>query len=588
MHRFWLSGFSLIFILGLLTVYRGQVFAHNFPVDRLPEASETYLAGAVSIKEGSAPILDGKLTDPVWHTVPPVTGFVQRDPDYGEKAREDSEVRFCYDTENLYIGVRCYDSRPGRITKRLGYRERDMYGSDTFAVFIDSRHDHRTGVKFGTNALGMREDSSRYNDYLRDNSWDGIWWVKTSIDSLGWVAEFKIPFKNFRFVKQAKQIWGLNMQRNVQRNNETTFWKPISRDDGSINRMSKLGHLVGIEQIETGRRFEFVPFTTQGMTQHPGLGTRRETDLGLDVKYAITPNLTFDATANPDFAQVEADVDEINLTRFPTRFPEQRPFFVEGNSAFLTPTELFFSRRIGTRGDILWGTKVTGKSGPYTLGLLASQTGDWNYFGIQNRVPDKEEATYGVVRIKRDILGKSNAGFLFANKSMDGLYSRVLGVDFSLRPGDIYFFNGQVAATWNSGLGAQNRAFIFDFSRKTDLLSGQLSFRRLEPHFEVNEIGFLRKEPFRGSQRVRSAVVFSPRPDVWNLRQVFFTGWVDAEKSLPTEPYLARERDQNPGLNIHPEFVEKKPALAEVGRRGSGLRLAVARVFSGLVNAGMI
>ena len=546
---------TLIFIVSTL----GAAFAHDGMIGNAVE--EAHIGQAISIAASDAPKLDGKLDDPIWHNVPALRGFVQRDPDFGQPASEDTEVRFCYDTENLYVGVRCYDSQPDRIIKRLGYRERDMFGSDTFAMFIDSRHDHRTGVKFGTNALGMREDSSRYNDYLRDNSWDGIWWVKTSVDSLGWIAEFKIPFKNFRFVEQEEQVWGLNFQRDIRRLNETTFWRPISRDDGSINRMSKLGHLKGIRQIKTGRRFEFVPFATQGMTQQLGTDVAAETDLGLDAKYAITPNLTLDATVNPDFAQIEADVDEINLTRFPTRFAEQRPFFVEGNSAFLLPLELFYSRRIGSRGDILWGAKVTGKAGPYTVGLLASQTGDWNYLGLQDKNLLKEEATFGVMRLKRDVFGKSNVGFLFGDKEIDGANSRVLGVDFSLRPGDIYFLNGQVAMTRNTGLQSDNKAFVIDFSRLTDLFSARFFIRRLDPNFEVNALGFLRKESFRGDQLSKLELSYNPRPRAWNLRQVFISGWIDADKPLPTDDYFAAQVADDPGLNIDSFFRNRKTGV---------------------------
>jgi hypothetical protein len=298
------------------------------------------IAHSVSLKIGTAPKIDGRLDDDIWSQVKPATDFTQRDPDSGMPASQNTEVRFCYDESKLFIGVRCFDTHPENIVKRLSYRESDMYSGGTFAIFIDSRHDHRTGVKFGTNPMGMREDSARYNDYQRDNSWDGLWWAETSIDSLGWVAEFKIPFKNFRFSSQEDQVWGLNMQRSIPHTNEQTFWKPIDRDDGSILRMSKLGHLAGIENIKAGRRFEFVPYAASGTTKSQFLPQSTELNLGLDLKYAFTPDLTFDATINPDFAQVEADVAEINLTRFSTRFEEQRPFFVEGNSVFLTPLEL--------------------------------------------------------------------------------------------------------------------------------------------------------------------------------------------------------------------------------------------------------
>ena len=238
---------------------------------------------------------------------------------------------------------------------------------------------------------------------------------------------------------------------------------------------------------------------------------------------------------------------------------------MEGNSAFLLPLELFFSRRIGSRGDILWGAKVTGKAGPYTVGLLASETGDWNYLGLQEKDPNKEEATFGVVRLKRDVFGKSNVGILFGDKEVDGAHSRVLGFDFSLRPGDIYFLNGQVAAASNTGLKSDKKAFFVDFSRLTDLFSTRFFVRRLDPNFEINQLGFLRKESFRGDQLAKLEVIYSPRPRAWNLRQVFLTGWMDANKPLPTDLYFAEQTALDPGLRIDPSFRDHKTGFGSGG-----------------------
>jgi hypothetical protein len=384
----------------LFTIYPNQaaVVAHpGFESDPAHTIEAKRLADHEQIK------LDGRLDESVWTRIDPAKDFVQREPDIGEPALNRTEARFCYDSENLYVGIRCFDSRPDRVVKRLSRRERDMYSGDTIALFIDPRHDHRTGVKFGTNPSGMREDSVRYNDYLRDNSWDGFWWVEARIDSLGWVVEYKIPFKNFRFQDRQNPVWGLNVQRNQARLDESSFWRPLTRDDGSFIRMSKLGHLTGIDNIQTGRRFEIIPYGLQGATDSDEESLSPSTEGGVDFKYAITQNLTLDATLNPDFAQIEADLDEINLTRFPTRFPEQRPFFVEGNSVFLTPFELYFSRRIGSSGDVMGGGKVTGKAGPYSIGVISAQTGDWTYLGLQEDDNTKEDATFNVGRIKRDI-----------------------------------------------------------------------------------------------------------------------------------------------------------------------------------------
>lgn len=520
-----------------------------------PDAPHT--VEAVRLPEGARISLDGRLDEPVWRRIPPATGFIQRDPDIGEPTRNETEARFCYDTENLYVGVRCFDSEPDRVVKRLSRNERAMYSGDTFAIFLDPRHDHRTGVKFGSNPSGMREDSIRYNDYLRDNSWDGFWWVEARVDSLGWTLEYRIPFKNFRFQDRENPVWGLNMQRNQARLDESSFWRPLTRDDGNIIRMSKLGHLVGIEGIETGRRFEIIPYALQGTTQRHGTDLAGTTEAGVDVKYAITQNLTLDMTLNPDFAQVEADLDEINLSRFPTRFPEQRPFFVEGNSVFLTPFELYFSRRIGSRGDVMGGGKVTGKAGPYSVGLISARTGDWTYFGIQDDDPAKEDATFNVARVKRDIFDKSNVGVLVGAKDASTGDSRVGGVDVSLRPGDVTFVNAQVAGSWQDGPREGNTGVFVEALRETDLLRLEASYERVAPDFEINKVGFLRKERFRGEEIGTAVFGYRPRTG-GTVRQYDFTVWLETQRPLLTGRYLDDQESKHPGTTFAPGFLTEK------------------------------
>ncbi|MBT3604875.1 MAG: carbohydrate binding family 9 domain-containing protein, partial [Candidatus Latescibacteria bacterium] len=412
--------------LGLFLFIICQLFTSTSPL-RAHETLSDDNKGvtAIRLETHQKVNLDGRLNEPIWQITKPATDFIQKELDYGSPAQQDAEVRFCYDERNLYIGIRCFDDQPKTILKPMSRSERDMNAGDVLNLFIDSRHDHRTGYRISVNPSGMRGDEARYNDYLKDNSWDGFWWVETHIDSLGWTAEIKLPFKNFRFETLGAQTWGLNIERRVPRLNEQSYWKKVSLDDGRFTRMSKLGHLTGIHDIKQGRRAEIVPYGLVGTSRADATDPDVTTETGLDIKYAIPSGLTLDATVNPDFAQVDADVDEINLSRFPTRFPELRPFFVEGNNAFLTPIELFYSRRIGGRADILGGGKISGKMGPYTLGLITVQTGDWTYFGIQDDDASKEDATFGILRLKRDIFSKSTIGLVVADKEYGNAYSRV-------------------------------------------------------------------------------------------------------------------------------------------------------------------
>lgn len=539
------------------------IYAHEVP------APDNKDVKAIRLQAGQKVHLDGRLDEAIWATAQPASDFIQRELHFGEPATQATEVRFCYDEENLYIGIRCFDDQPETILKPMGRSESVMNSGDVLNLFIDSRHDHRTGYRISINPSGMRGDEARYNDYLKDNSWDGFWWVEARIDSLGWTAEAKVPFKNFRFETTGEQSWGLNIERKVPRLNEQSYWKPVSLDDGRFTRMSKLGHLTGIRDIKQGRRIEMVPYGLAGTSKTQGTNHKSTTETGFDIKYAITPSLTLDATVNPDFAQVDADVDEINLSRFPTRFPEQRPFFVEGNNTFLTPIELFYSRRIGLQTDILGGGKISGKVGPYTVGFIGVQTGDWTYFGIQDDDAAKQDATFGVVRLKRDVLSKSNIGFTFASKEYSNSYSRVAGIDLSLRPGDLVFFNAQIAGSYQDGPTDGNIGFTFDISRTTDANSAKFYYERLSPDFDVNQTGFLRKEQHRGRERMGLDLIYSPRPDIGNIKQVFFTGFVDAQKPILTNRYLNDQTTAYPGTVFDQDFLDEKRGF------GGGVALEV-------------
>ncbi|MFQ6116379.1 MAG: DUF5916 domain-containing protein, partial [bacterium] len=197
------------------------------------------------------------------------------------------------------------------------------------------------------------------------------------------------------------------------------YWKPVSRDDWSF-RMSKLGHLVGLKDLAPGRYLEILPYSFAGMDQEGGEKSKGRPKTGIDLKYGLTSNLTLDFAVNPDFAQIEADAFFVNLSRYEYYLREKRPFFLEGSKMFSSPIDLFYSRRIGSKGDILWGAKLTGKLGPYSLGVLQAQTGDWNYFGLEKSNPDLERAYFTVLGLKRDIWGSSKIGLLFTNKNWPG------------------------------------------------------------------------------------------------------------------------------------------------------------------------
>ena len=532
-------------IVLLLTIsYPILLFAH-------PEGAGEHTIEAYRI-EGKPPLIDGLLDDLVWQQAQPRDGFIQLEPTRGAPATDDTEFRIAYDVHNIYVAFRCYDAEPDKIVNRMT-RRGDVYASDVISFFIDPHHDHRTGYKFATNPAGVQSDNYRYEDTQRDSNWKGIWWVESNIDELGWSAEFKIPFSNFRFTDKPTQVWGFDVERVNRRKSEVTVWKQLTQA-GVVTRMSDLGHILDIQGIETGKNFEIAPYLLGGGTGAADTDLTRQLGTGLDVQYSLTSALKANVTFNPDFAQVEADQLEINLTRFPTRFPEKRPFFVEGNSFFETPYDLMFSRRIGSRGNILWGSKLTGKVGNYSMGILGNQTGE---FGLSETASsEKEAAWFSAIRVKRDILKRSNVGILFVNKEQGGSdkwHSRVGGIDMNLALGKTYHLTGQYAGSFHPGEDSDNSAWTIDFAQRNYLWSSSVGLERVAPHFEINETGYLRKERNRGWQRVHIRTSYSPP---WGTRQ-FFSGISGRlSQSLYTPEYFAEWRERNPELFLTPEFDE--------------------------------
>ncbi len=502
---------------------------------------------------GEPPRIDGKLDDPAWQHAKPVSGFVQLEPARGESATADTAFRIAYDAHHLYVAFRCYDAEPEQVINRIT-RRGDVYESDVISFFLDPHHDHRTGYKFATTPGGIQSDNYRYEDTRRDSNWKGIWWVEGHIDELGWTAEFKIPFANFRFTDKPTQTWGFDVERVNRRKSEVTVWKQLTQA-GVVTRMSDLGHMVGIYDIDTGKNFEISPYLLGGGSGESGASVDAQLGTGVDIQYNLTSALKANVTLNPDFAQVEADQLEINLTRFPTRFPEKRPFFVEGNSFFETPYHLMFSRRIGSRGNILWGGKLTGKVGDYSIGVLGNQTGA---FGLFNETDSSiqsgaEAAWFSAIRLKRDILKRSNVGILVANKEQADTHSRVGGVDMNLALGKTYHLTGQYAGSFHPGEDTDNFAYTVDFAQRNYLWSGLVGLERVAPNFDINQTGFLRKERHRGWQRIYLRSSYSPQ---WGTREIYASLSTRLSQSLYHPEYFTTWQSRNPELSISPEFDE--------------------------------
>jgi len=309
---------------------------------------------------GKAPLIDGKLDDKAWSEAAWSQNFVQFDPFNGKKPSQKTVFKVLYDDNNLYIAIRCYDNEPGKIVKRLS--RRDHIDGDWAGVAIDSHFDKRTAFGFIVSAAGVKFDGKFANDNGNiDDTWNPVWYVKTSKDSEGWVAEMKIPFSQLRFANKPNMVWGLEAVRYIFRNQEQDFWQPIAKDASGF--VSKYGLLTGINNIKPKKEIAFTPYVMSKLETAPSIqgdpfasGKSGAYSVGLDGTVAVTNDLTMNFTINPDFGQVDADPSQVNLTAFETYFSEQRPFFVAGSNIFNFPLiagndnsqeNLFYSRRIG-------------------------------------------------------------------------------------------------------------------------------------------------------------------------------------------------------------------------------------------------
>jgi hypothetical protein len=392
-------------------------------------------AQAVRIPNGRIAV-DGALSEEEWRLATPAANFVQQTPvEYGTPT-EPSEVRFLYDDENLYVGAMLYDDQPDRLITNELKRDFQARDGDLFVLALDTFHDLRNSYGFQTNPGGAWRDTQSFDEGRTTNgNWDGVWSVKTSTVAGGWIVEYAIPFKTLRFPRADAQEWGLSMMRLIRRKNEVTMWTPIPRQFSQF-RMAYGGVLDGIAGVKPGLNLRIKPFATGNVSRRAD-GTTRDGDGGFDVKLGIGTGLVLDATYRTDFSQVEADAQQVNLTRFNLFFPEKREFFLENQGSFqigrtyetndLVP---FFSRSIGlengTPVPIEGGLRLSGRTGRNDVGLLNIQTKDDNF---------------SVLRYGRQLKGSSTANVFYLGKEGGPDFNRVAGADLRVTPHRLVSFD---------------------------------------------------------------------------------------------------------------------------------------------------
>tara|TARA_B100001123_G_scaffold139647_2_gene162270 strand:+ start:307 stop:3081 length:2775 start_codon:yes stop_codon:yes gene_type:complete len=480
--------------------------------------------------------VDGRLDEPIWADAPPITEFIQEDPAEGEPGTERTDFRIVYDDDAIYIGATLYDSYP--ITTYLNRRDVGSGDFDFIMVNLDSYHDHETAYQFAVNPSGaIRDAVSSSGGGGRggiggDTSWDPVWDVATQVTESGWSAEMRIPFSQLRFSRAQEQVWGIEIKRNIHRNQERVAYPftPTLERGGA----SRFAHLDGIEGIEPGRKLELLPYVAaRGEYLQPDIapgvnfsnpyrsGSDYFREAGLDLKYRLASNVTLDATVNPDFGQVEVDPSVINLTAFETRYEERRPFFVEGGDLFQVgegstgsstgrAPQLFYSRRIGrppsgsvpsdgvfsdeaSATTILGAAKVTGRVG-----------GGWS-LGILEAITAQETAAY------------TNANQTAGDAVVEPATNHLMGrVRRQVRGGETRFgLYGSAVNRRLAGTGMDNRLhsaaysggadFGHEWSNRTYVITSTLSGSHVQG------------DPAAISRTQRSSTRYYQRPDVGHL-----------------------------------------------------------------------
>jgi len=527
----------IITVLALVCASRARAQVREIDGPPRPVAPEVITRAASgqatvrAIKLTSPLILDGRLDEEVYTREKPFGGLIQVTPSYMELMSERSDVWITYDDANIYVTCKCWDSAPPSewIANELRRDTNGLRQNDHFGVMFDTYYDRRSGFAFYTNPLGARADYSVVDEGGSNTDWNPVWTSATGRFDGGWIVEMAIPLKSIRYRAGNDQVWGVQLRRSVRRKNEWGYLTPVPQSlagPQALNRISAAGTLVGLDLPESGKNLELKPYAVSRVTtdrlRTPVISNYVGSDIRGDAKYGITPNLTADFTYNTDFAQVEIDEQQVNLTRFSLFFPEKRDFFLEGRGIFdfargglgaIAPSNtsdlpyLFYTRRIGLNAGrvipIDVGTRLTGKVGQYAVGLMNIQTGN-------EAVSLTRPTNFTVARVKRDVFKRSAIGVMATNRSLtaaDSGSNQAYGVDgvFS------FFDNVTTAAYWarttTTGRSGDDQSYQARYDYNADRYGARGEFLAVGKNFNP-EVGFVRRTDFK---RSFGELRFSPR-----------------------------------------------------------------------------
>jgi hypothetical protein len=501
--------------------------------------------------------LDGVLDEEIYRTVPALGGFMQQLPNEGAPATERTEAWVFYDARNVYVSARLWSSVPESqwIANEMQRDSFQLIFNDNFSFVFDTFYDRRNGVAFMVNPIGGFFDYQITDEGNPNQDWNPIWDVRTGRFEGGWTVEAQVPFKSLRFRPGPSQVWGVQLGRLIRAKNESTYLTrvPISAGPGTF-RLSAAGTLIGVEVPQNNRLIDIKPYAIGSLDTDrratPPTSNQLNKDVGVDVKYGVTPNLIADLTYNTDFAQVEVDEQQVNLTRFPLFYPEKREFFLEGRGIFDFGRPggggeggpriqrggggfsfgggdvpmLFFSRRIGLTNDltvpILGGGRLTGKAGRFTIGALNIQADDAPSAGAV-------ATNFTVLRVKRDVLRRSRVGGFFTGRSVSTVgpgSNEAYGVDAAFSFFDNVNFNGYYSQTKTPELKGDDHSYQAAFAYNGDLYRFQVDHLLIGDNFNP-EVGFLRRD---GIRRTFTQAQYRPRPkSIAAVRQFTFGASLD-------------------------------------------------------------
>ncbi len=415
--------------------------------------------------------IDGIFEPTTWAGADSAVNFTQMEPTPGDPSTERTVAYIGYDDKNIYAIFQCFQTFP--ISGENQSRDDLNKSDDLVAVILDTYKDDRSGYSFITNPLGTQHDT-RINDDGRnmDDNWDAEWECESKVYDWGWCAEFKIPFKSLKY-KKGLNIWGINFARAISSNLETVYWSGTLSDD---YRISQGGKALGVVTPGSNMKLSIFPYISIFKTT----GKRVSADVGGDIQWQVTPNISVNSTINPDFATVEADQQKINLTRYELRYPEKRLFFQEGNDMYSTRIKTFYSRRIQ---DIDFGTRANGKIGKTQFNILNV---------ISPRISDSPTSVFTAARFKYDFLKSSTLGLTLVDKSWNDGFTRSVSLDYLMNLGKTWKLTGQFVGSapgnfWN------HSAFFVRFARENNIYHYHVRYTELGENFRdnVDQTGFI-------------------------------------------------------------------------------------------------